>query len=99
MTADDPLVLGVVLELLAELKEDWDYMGEIGPDTRFVAELGLESLEIVVLAALVQERYGRLPFPAYFDEIGQLPLHERDVSVGALVHFICAHRQPIGQEV
>ena len=33
-------------------------------ETRFIADLGLESLEIVVLSTMVQQRYGRLPFPA-----------------------------------
>ena len=47
--------------------------GEIGPETRFVADLGLESLEIVVLSTMVQQQYGRLPFPQFFDEIGQRP--------------------------
>jgi acyl carrier protein len=99
MTLSDPLVMSAVLELLGTLKEDWDYSGEIGPETMFVGELGLESLEIVVLATLIQERYGRLPFPEFFDQIGQRPVDERDVSVGELVGFICAHRQATPQEV
>src|SRR5579885_3045956 len=99
MTDLDPAVLAGVLELLGELKEDWEYSGEIGPDTYFIAELGLESLEIVVLATLIQQRYGRLPFPEYFEEIGQRPVEERDVTVGELAAFVCAHRQPTRQEV
>ena len=99
MTDLDPAVLVGVLELLAELKEDWEYDGEIGPGTYFVAELGLESLEIVVLATLIQQRYGRLPFPEYFEEIGQRPVEERDVTVGELAQFVSRHRQPIRQEV
>ena len=99
MTDLDPAVLVGVLELLAELKEDWEYDGEIGPGTYFVAELGLESREIVVLATLIQQRYGRLPFPEYFEEIGQRPVEERDVTVGELAQFVSRHRQPIRQEV
>lgn len=99
MTDFDPAVLAGVLELLGDLKEDWEYSGEIAPDTYFIADLGLESLEIVVLATLIQQRYGRLPFPEYFEEIGQRPVDERDVTVGELAAFVCAHRQPIRQEV
>lgn len=99
MTEADPIVLAGVLELLGELKEDWEYDGEIGPETYFVADLGLESLEIVVLATLIQQRYGRLPFPEYFDEIGQRPVEERDVTVGELAAFVCDHRQPTHLEV
>jgi acyl carrier protein len=99
MTVVDPQVLGDVLELLNEMKGDWEYSGEIAPDTYFIADLGLESLEIVVLATMIQQRYGRLPFPEFFDEIGQRPVEERDVSVAELVSFVGEHRQPIRQEV
>jgi acyl carrier protein len=91
-------VMAGVLGLLEELKGDWEYDGEIGPQTRFVADLGLESLEIVVLSTMIQQRYGRLPFPAYFDEIGQRPVEQRDVTVGELVNFVCRHHL-VGQEV
>jgi acyl carrier protein len=95
----DPQVLAAILELLDELKGDWEYDGEIAPDTRFVVDLGLESLEIVVLSTMIQQLYGKLPFPAFFDQIGQRPVEERDVSVAELVSFVSRNRQSIGQEV
>ena len=88
-----------ILELLSEAQGDWEYEGEIGPDTLFVADLGLESLEIVVLSTMVQQRYGRLPFPQYFDEIGQRPVDQRDLSVAELAAFVCEHRQATHLEV
>ncbi|HET8979434.1 MAG TPA: acyl carrier protein [Solirubrobacteraceae bacterium] len=94
----DRQVLESILALLEELKGDWEYDGEIGPGTRFIADLGLESLEIVVLATMIQQEYGRLPFPAFFDEIGRRPVEDRDVTVAELVTFVCEHRQPIAQE-
>ncbi|HUO71711.1 MAG TPA: acyl carrier protein [Solirubrobacteraceae bacterium] len=99
MTVLDPDVLEGVLALLNESKGDWEYTGEIGPDTHFIADLGLESLEIVVLSTLIQQQYGRMPFPEFFDEIGQRPVDERDVTVAELVGFVCKHRQTIRQEV
>lgn len=99
MTVLDPSVMEGVLDLLGELKEDWEYDGEITPETYFVADLGLESLEIVVLSTLIQQRYGRLPFPEFFDEIGQRPVDQRDVTVAELVNFVCEHRQSMRQEV
>ena len=99
MTTLDPQVTQGILELLAEAQGDWEYTGEIGPDTRFVAALGLESLEIVVLSTMVQQRYGRLPFPQFFDEIGQRPVDERDLTVADLAMFVCEHRQPTHLEV
>ena len=52
----DPQVMEGILELLREAQGDWEYEGEIGPDTLFVADLGLESLEIVVLSTMVQQQ-------------------------------------------
>ena len=99
MTVLDQDVLEGVLALLNESQGDWEYSGEIGPDTYFIADLGLESLEIVVLSTLVQQQYGRMPFPEFFDEIGRRPVDERDVTVAELVSFVSSHRQPIRQEV
>jgi acyl carrier protein len=91
MTAD-VLVLAEVLELLDELAGDWEYDGPIEPTTRFLNDLGLESLDLVVLGTMLQQRYGRLPFTEYYAEIGRRPVEERDVTVAELVEFICSNR-------
>jgi acyl carrier protein len=98
MTWVDPEVLAGVLELLDELADDWEYDGPIGPGTSFIGDLGLESLEIVVLGTMIQHRYGRLPFAEYLEELGRRPVEERDVTVAELVAFVCEHR-PIPEEV
>jgi acyl carrier protein len=98
MTQADPQVRDAILELLFQLADDWEYDGEIGPETAFIADLGLESLDIVVLGTMIQERYGRLPFPEFLDAIGQRPVEERDLTVAELVVFVCEHRQPILRE-
>lgn len=98
MTQLDPRVRDGILELLVQLADDWEYDGDIGPDTAFIADLGLESLDIVVLGTMIQERYGRLPFPEFLDEIGQRPIEQRDLTVAELVMFVCEHRQPILEE-
>jgi len=99
MIGVDPEVLDGVLELLNELSGDWEYEGVIGPDTYFLADLGLESLDIVVLGTMIQQQYGRLPFAEYLEELGQRPVEERDVSVAEVVAFVCEHRQPSFEEV
>ena len=99
MSELDPQVLSDVLALLEELKGDWEYEGEISAPTRFVADLGLESLEIVVLSTMIQQQYGKLPFPAFFDEIGARPQDERDITVSELVAFVSRNRQTTAQEV
>jgi acyl carrier protein len=91
MTVDDR-VLAEVLDLLDELAGDWEYDGPIEPATRFLHDLSLESLDLVVLGTRLQQRYGRLPFTEYYAEIGRRPVEERDVTVAELVEFICSNR-------
>jgi len=83
-------ILADMLLLLQQLADDWEYTGEITEDTYLLADMGLQSLDVVVLSAAVQEHYGRvLPFPEFFAEIGQREL--RDVSVGEWVDFVDKH--------
>lgn len=98
MTAIDPAVMAGVLEMLDELAGDWEYDGTVEPGTRFIADLGLESLEIVVLGTMIQQRYGRLPFSEFLEELGQRPVEERDLTVAELVAFVCEQRHPILEE-
>jgi acyl carrier protein len=101
MTVTHQQVLNDVLNLMTQLAGDWEYPGEITPDTRMLADLAMESLGLVVLGTAIQERYGRLPFAEFLAEIGQRPLEERDLSIGELVEFVCRHRVkvPAGEEV
>ena len=80
-------VLADLVLLLRKVADDWEYSGEITQDTCLIADMGLESLAVVVLGVAVQEHYKQvLPFPQFFVEIGQR--ERRDVSVGELADFI-----------
>jgi acyl carrier protein len=92
----DPQVLAAMLEMIGELAGDWEYDGDITPQTYFLADMGLESLDLVVLGTMIQERYGRLPLAEYLAEIGERPVERRDVTVGELVAFVTAHRTAVG---
>lgn len=89
---DDDQVLSDVLELVNQLAGDWEYDGEITPDTYFLADLGMESLDLVVMGTMIQQRYGKLPFTELLARIGQRPVQERDITVRELVAYICEHR-------
>jgi acyl carrier protein len=59
----------------------------INEETRFFADLGLASIDAVVLSERLQEHYGRpLPFNDLMAEIGRRT--ERDISIGELVAFL-----------
>lgn len=62
----------------------------IDEHTRFFADLGLASIDAVVLGERLQEHYGRpLPFNELMAEIGRRT--ERDLSIGELVAFLAAN--------
>lgn len=84
-TRDD--VMADVIDLLSELAEDWEYTGEITPETRLFSDMGLSSLDIVVLGTAVQERYHQtFPFLKFYEEVGQR--ETPDIPIGDWVDFI-----------
>ena len=83
-------ILADVLGLLNASARDWEFDGEITADTWLVADLGFESLDLVVLGTTLQEHYKQtFPFPELFTAIGQSG--RRDLSVGELVRFVHDH--------
>lgn len=87
-TVDRSAVLSDVMNLVNELADDWEFDGEVTPETFFIQDLGLESLDLVVLGTSIQYRYGQLPFAEYLAELGQRPVEERDVTISDVVEFI-----------
>ena len=87
MTASRDDIMADVLALLRKLADDWEYTGEITPETRFFTDMGMRSLDLVILGAAIQEHYNRVfPFAQLFSHIGQRELP--DVPVGEWVDFI-----------
>jgi acyl carrier protein len=61
--------------------------GPLEETTLFFADLGLASIDAVVLSEEIQAHYGRpLPFQLLMAEIGRRT--DRDLSIGELVSFI-----------
>jgi len=91
-------VMEDVLMLLGRVSEDWEYGGEITAETRFFADLGLASLDVVVLGTAIQEHYGRVfPFMKLFAELGERQIP--DIPVGEWVDFIHKQMQVTESEV
>ena len=83
-------VLDTVLKTLIQLADDWEYSKEITPNTFFVADLGLESIDLVVLGATIQKHYNQtLPFAEFLAEIGQREV--RDIRIDEFVEFVYQH--------
>ena len=95
---DQQTVMKDVLNLLNQLARDWEYSGEITPDTLLFADLGFESIDAVVLASFVQDHYHQpMPFPQLLAQIGQRDV--KDLRIGELVNFICQHLKGAPVEV
>jgi len=89
-TVTEEVILTDVLHLLNQLARDWEYSGEITPDTFLFADLGFESIDAVILGSHVQEHYGRpFPFPQLLADIGQQEV--KDLRIRELVGFIHQH--------
>jgi acyl carrier protein len=88
-------ILEEVLGLLREVARDWEFDGPMTADTRLFNDLSFESLDLVVLGAAVQDRFGqKFPFSEFFAEIGQRDV--RDLTVAEWVDFIDTHIEAPG---
>jgi acyl carrier protein len=82
-----PTVLSDVIDILNTLLDDWELDVEIREDTYVLAELGLESIDVVALASAVDEKYQRsLPFARFVSELQSR--QQRDFTIGRFVEFV-----------
>jgi acyl carrier protein len=66
------------------------YSAPIERQTRFFADLGLASIDAVVLAEALQHHFGRaLPFDVLMADLGRRA--ERDLAIGELLDFLRHH--------
>lgn len=84
------------LEILDDLRgiladfQGREYTDAIGPATRFFADLGLASIDAVVLGETLQRHYGRaLPFSELMARLGERS--DRDMTIGELTAFLKKH--------
>ena len=83
-------IMSDVVALLDKLAEDWEYSGEIEPDTWLFSDLGFESIDAVVLASHVQKHFSQqFPFPELLAELGAREV--KDLQIKELVDFIVTH--------
>ncbi len=70
-----------------------EYSGPIGRETLFFADLGLASIDAVVLGEELQAYYGRpIPFDQMMAELGRRD--DRDLRIGELSAFLARHLTP-----
>lgn len=79
-----------ILEDLRGILSDFngkEYSGEIGPKTLFFADLGLVSIDAVILAETLETTYGRrFDFGEFLTGLRERGV--RDIEIGELVAFL-----------
>lgn len=89
LTATREEIQEYVLATLRDLCRDWDYSRPVGPGSLLFTELGLESLDAVVLGTIIQEHFQKpMPFAELLAEIGR---EQRDLSIAQMVDFVDQH--------
>ena len=87
---DHDTIFKDILATLEKVGEDWEYSDEITLDTHIIEDLGLESIDVVVLGEFLEERYNQeFPFTEYFTELAQQDI--ADIRISDLVNFIYEH--------
>jgi acyl carrier protein len=86
----NPPTLKWIQEDLAELLHDFnghEYSGDIGPATLFFGDLGMVSIDAVILAETLEQRYGQpFPFSKFLSDLGRQT--RNDLAVGELAAFL-----------
>lgn len=87
---DKTTIFSDILGTLEKVGEDWEYSGEITMETYLLGDLGMESIDVVVLGEFLEEHYDRsFPFTEYFTELAQQEI--QDIRISDLVDFIDRH--------
>jgi acyl carrier protein len=77
-------------EVMRRAFPDRDDPGPVGPGTRVFADLGLASIDVVVLAEKLEQFYGRrLPFGPFL--AGLRARGADDLELGELAAFLLQH--------
>lgn len=95
MTKTSAQVQADLARLLANFNGH-EYSAPISPETLFFADLGLASIDAVLLGETLEQRYGqKFPFGPFLS--GLAKRGARDISVGELAVFLCDNMSPTRQ--
>jgi acyl carrier protein len=81
-----------LIEMLRDLTSDWDtdFAGELSGTTRLIADLAVESVDVVHLMVAIQERYGRPDVP--FEDLLMVDgRYVTDLRVEQIAAFLAEH--------
>jgi len=92
-------VLQDLIDILKNMTLDWDmeFSGPLGPQTKLIADLGFESIDVVQFIVAIEERFQRrgLPFEELLMSDGR---YADEIRVGDTAEFLCTHLNNLGRE-
>jgi len=89
----------ILADLIGIIKglTDWEYSGSISRETRFFSDLGLESIDAVVLGEAIESHYRQqFPYAEFLAKLGER--NQRDITIGELVDFLHPHLNGSGRQ-
>lgn len=77
-----------LLRILRELRDEWDFDGEVTEETGIFGDLEFESIDAVALGSAIEEHYDQsLPFAEFLMKANER--QATDITVGELLEFLC----------
>ena len=78
------------MKIMTELRDDWEYSGEITEGTGMFRDLGFESIDAVALGSAIEDHYNRsLPFAEFLMKANER--QATDITIGELLDFVTEH--------
>ena len=81
-------VLASLIDVIKDMAGDWEYLGALTPDTRLYADMEIVSLDFVTIASALVNRYGPIPFDAFYAHLGEQPPETREVTICEFADFV-----------
>ena len=93
-TGRDALLADIV-EILKNMTSEWDVSldGPMGAETKLIADLGFESIDVVQFIVAIQEKYKRRDLP--FEQLVMVDgRYVDEITVSDTVAFLQRHMNP-----
>ena len=79
-----------LLKILGDLRDDWEFSGEVTEESGLFSQLEFESIDAVALGSALEDHYNRsLPFAEFLTKAAERKAS--DIKVGELVDFLTSN--------
>lgn len=83
-----------VLQILTDLREDWEYSDEITERTGIFKDLEFESIDAVAMGSAIEEHFNQsLPFAEFLTKANER--QAEDITVGEVLDFLLENLKPV----